>query len=70
MKRCILPVFPLMTAALAIVGCSAQTWYEGVKVNARSECYRQPLGETENCLGRVNTMSYEEYERNRRGSRQ
>jgi hypothetical protein len=34
---------------------------------AESECRRLPPGETPSCLARVNTMSYEDYERKRSG---
>jgi hypothetical protein len=34
---------------------------------AENECRRLPPGETQPCLARVNTMSYEDYERKRSG---
>jgi hypothetical protein len=62
--------FLIALAVFAVAGCSMQAWYEGLKFNAQTECRRQPPGETAGCLDRVNTMTYEEYERNRLGTRQ
>jgi hypothetical protein len=62
-------VLSFALAVGAAAGCSTQAWYEGMKFNARNECNRQPPGETESCLRRVNTMTYEEYERNRLGQK-
>lgn len=57
----------LALAMLAAEGCSTKAWYEGMKLNAQNECRRQPPGDSESCLARVNTMPYEDYERNRLG---
>jgi hypothetical protein len=54
-------------AVLVLTGCSTQAWYEGMKLSAQNECRRQPSGDLESCLARVNTMSYDEYERRRSG---
>ena len=53
--------------ALALAGCSTQAWYDGLKQSAQNECRRQTPGDVESCLARVNTMSYDEYERRRSG---
>ncbi len=62
---------PLLLAcamgALMLAGCTNQAWYEGLKLSAQNECRRQPPGELESCLARVNKMSYDEYERMRSG---
>ena len=58
----------VLFVALAVcgaAGCSTKAWYEGMKFSAQNECRRQPLAESERCLARVNTMSYEDYERSR-----
>jgi len=60
-------VLPLALAVVAIAGCSAKAWYEGMRFGAQNECRRQPQGESETCLARVNTMTYEDYERSRKG---
>ena len=57
----------LLLIALAGGGCTTQAWYEAAKVGARNECRRQPSGESETCLSRVNPLTYEEYERQRSG---
>ena len=60
----------LLTCAMGVLvltGCSTQAWYEGLKLSAQNECRRQPSGDIESCLARVNTMSYDDYERRRSG---
>ena len=57
----------LAIAAFAAAGCSTKAWYEGMKVNAQNDCRRQPSRDSESCLARINTMSYEDCERNRLG---
>ena len=59
----------LAFAAVGGAGCSTKAWYEGLRFSAQNECRRQPPGETESCLGRVNAMTYEEYERSRLGQK-
>lgn len=50
---------------LTIVACSNKAWYEGMKEGARNNCLSQPAGESEACLQKLNTKSYEEYEKER-----
>ena len=61
----------LLVVSLALValaaGCTTKAWYEGMRFRAESECRRQPPGDSERCLARLNTMSYEDYDRNRVG---
>lgn len=57
----------LLFACAALASCSAKTWYAGMQTAAENECRRLPPGETPPCLARVNTMSYEDYERKRSG---
>ena len=57
----------LLLACAALSGCSAKSWYAGMQTAAENECRRLPPGETSSCLARVNTMSYEDYERKRSG---
>jgi len=52
------------------MGCSMKAWYGGVKFAAENDCRRQPPGEIDGCLARLNTMTYEEYERKRSGQSQ
>jgi hypothetical protein len=56
----------LLLMAWAGGGCTTQAWYEATKA-ARNECRRQPPGDSEACLSRVNPLTYEEYERQRSG---
>ena len=58
----------LLVGSLINAGCSTKAWYDGLKAAAENDCrLRQPPGETEKCLARLNTMTYEEYERKRSG---
>ena len=68
-RRYLLLAVSLAIALVAGGGCSTKAWYEGVRFSAQNECRRQPPGETESCLSRVNTMTYEAYERNRLGQK-
>ncbi len=58
----------LALTSVLCAGCSTRVWYDTLKATGESECRnRQPPGETEKCLARLNTMSYEDYERKRSG---
>ncbi len=50
---------------LGLFGCTTRAWYDGMRIGAENDCRRQPPGEQESCLSRVNRMSYDEYERRR-----
>jgi hypothetical protein len=54
---------------LASSGCSREAWYEGVKEGARNNCRSQPPGEVEPCLEKLNMKTYEEYEKERSGTK-
>jgi len=61
---------PLVLMAFAILtmsACTTQSWYEGVKEGARNNCRSQPPGEVESCLEKLNSKTYEEYEKARSG---
>ena len=57
----------LLLACASLAGCSTKMWYAATQTAAENECRRLPPGETQPCLARVNTMSYEDYERKRSG---
>jgi len=59
----------LVLVALASAGCTTRAWYEAARVHAQNECRRQPSGESETCLSRVNAMTYDDYERQRSGGK-
>jgi len=61
------PIALAILAGLLMTGCSSKAWYGGMKLSAENECRRLPPGESEACLARQNTMTYEEYERRRSG---
>lgn len=50
---------------VAIFGCTAQSWYEGVKESAKSNCRNQPPSEVESCMESLNKKTYEEYQKER-----
>jgi hypothetical protein len=63
-----LAVACVLIAAAGAAGCSTKAWYGGLQLAAQNECRRQPPGDTEGCLARLNTLSYEAYERKRSGA--
>ena len=48
-----------------LCGCTTQAWYEGFKMGAENECYKQPPGAVADCLSRLNKKAREEYEKER-----
>ncbi|MFZ4479735.1 MAG: hypothetical protein ACOYNZ_07570 [Rhodoferax sp.] len=50
---------------LLVSGCTTQAWYEGFKVGAENEFYKQPPGAVADCLSRLNRKKHEEYEKER-----
>jgi hypothetical protein len=63
-KRCRIPL--LVCCLLVAGGCSSRAWYDGLKEQRRSDCYKENMSQKDidDCLER-NSMSYDEYERNR-----
>jgi len=57
----------IIFAICVMSGCTTQSWYEGVKEGARNNCRSQPPGEVDACLEKLNTQTYEEYEKARSG---
>jgi len=54
---------------LFAIGCTSRAWYEGMRERQRQDCYKyQSRDEIQRCLDRVNTMSYDEYKREREKS--
>lgn len=50
---------------LVLSGCTAQAWYEGFKMGAENECYKQAPGAVADCLSRLNKKTHEDYEKER-----
>jgi hypothetical protein len=50
---------------LLLSGCTTQAWYQGFKIGAENECYKQPPGAVADCLSRLNKKSQQEYEKER-----
>lgn len=55
----------LKISAVIAVGCTTQAWYDAAKLNAESECAKQPPGANEECRARINKQKYDEYEKAR-----
>jgi len=58
-------LIPIILYSLAFSACTHQAWYEGVKEGARNNCRSQPPGEVDACMEKLNTKTYEEYEKER-----
>lgn len=56
-------------APLLLASCATEAWYEGMKRSAEIECRKQPATSADECLSRLNKQSYQEYEKERSGSR-
>jgi hypothetical protein len=51
-------------------GCTYRAWYEGFQEGQRQECYKnRGRDETQKCLDRVNSTTYDEYEKSRENSK-
>jgi hypothetical protein len=45
-------------------GCTYRAWYEGFQEQQRQECYKnRGRDETQKCLDRANSITYDEYEK-------
>ncbi len=64
-----LPSRLIPVLAILLAGCSTQTWYEGFRMGAESQCIRQPPGADVACRDRVNQKTYDEYVKERAGIR-
>lgn len=51
--------------SLLLCGCSTEAWYEGVKRGAESQCRQANPADSEQCLSRLNTKRYDEYDKAR-----
>ena len=52
-------------------GCTYRAWYEGFRETERQNCYKiENSTERLQCLDRVNNMSYEQYQKERKESQQ
>lgn len=46
---------------LLCTGCTHKAWYQGLQDTRRQECYQLPYGQVDECLGRVDGVTYEQY---------
>ena len=64
-------LFAVLLASLILInqGCTYRAWYEGFQEGQRSECYKiSSQSGTQECLDRINSVTYEEYKRARNSS--
>lgn len=59
----------MIIASLTVSACTNKAWYDGVKEGARNNCRSQPPGEVDACMEKLNTKTYEEYEKERSGQK-
>ncbi len=65
-----IPLFVcLIIAAPLTAGCTTEAWYEGMRRSAENECRMQGGSSPEECLARLNKQSYQQYEKERAGSK-
>lgn len=55
----------MIIASLTVSACTNKVWYDGVKEGARNNCRSQTPGEVDACMEKLNTKTYEEYEKER-----
>lgn len=56
----------MMCLFLCCHGCTYQAWYEGFQAQQRQNCYQyKSQSEIQSCLDKVNSMTYEEYKKER-----
>jgi hypothetical protein len=63
------PIAFIAMAAFMQYGCTAQAWYEGVKMNAQNSCANQQPAAYQDCKSRINTQQYDQYEKERAAAR-
>jgi hypothetical protein len=52
----------IISLCLVVQGCTYQAWYSGLQEQQRQECYKNMNpSDTQRCLDRVNTMTYDQY---------
>jgi hypothetical protein len=60
----------MVIVVTVLFGCTKKWLYEGVQQGAENNCRYQPPSAVESCLDRLNKRSYEDYEKERTGSKQ
>ncbi|MGA9394897.1 MAG: hypothetical protein WCA83_00445 [Azonexus sp.] len=66
MKSTLIPCLNgLALCCLLLSGCTTEAWYEGVRRGAESQCRQSIPADAEQCLSRLNTRSYDEYNKAR-----
>ncbi len=69
MNRKQMAVFLAAGLSLALTGCTTRAWYDGLQERQRQDCYRyESRDEVQRCLDSVNSVSYDEYKREREKS--
>ncbi len=61
----------LLSASYCLIGqgCTHRAWYEALQEKQRQDCYNDPRqNELQKCLGKANSISYDEYKNSREES--
>ncbi|MEC5398816.1 hypothetical protein [Uliginosibacterium sp. H1] len=61
-------VTSLMVAVSLTTGCTTKHWYNAFQSNMETTCRLRPA-DAEQCLSRINRMSYPDYEKARTGTK-
>lgn len=59
----------VLAAMLVSAGCTTEAWYNSGRSYSEANCRKQPPGAAEECMARLNNMSYDAYERERSTNR-
>ncbi len=66
MKIKLLTLMFLVSIFIYFSGCSYRSWYEGLRETERQNCYKiENSIERQECLDRVDEMSYDQYQKER-----
>ena len=63
------PAVCIALSSLLSAGCTTEAWYESMRRGAENECRKQPASTADDCLSRLNKQTYQDYEKERSGSR-
>lgn len=69
MIKNLLTLFIVGCVCIVSQGCTYRAWFEGFKENQRQDCYKHmSQSDIQECLDRVNSMTYDQYMKERESS--
>jgi len=69
MTKRLLTLLLVGCVCFAIQGCTYRAWYEGFQEQQRRDCYKHASqSEIQECLDRVNSITYDKYKKTREDS--